>query len=56
MTELRHRIATGWNAEDIMDKTLDKLLCDIFGLKITVRKFADSQKLIERHSLRSEWK
>jgi hypothetical protein len=52
MAQLRHCIATGWDTENIVDKTFHELLGDIFADKIAFREFSRSEQLIERDSLR----
>ena len=42
MAELSHSIAAGWHAEDIMNKTLNKLLGYVFAGYISFRQFSGS--------------
>ena len=39
MAQLSHRVTASRDAQHIMHETLDKLLCDIFAGKVTVREF-----------------
>ena len=55
LAQLRHGIAAGWDAEDIMHKALDELLSHILAGKITIWEFSRSQKFIKRYRLRGEW-
>jgi hypothetical protein len=54
LAQLSHGITAGGNAENIMYKTLDELLSDIFTIQIAIREFTGSEKLIEWNSLRSK--
>ncbi len=40
MPQLCHRVATGWDTEDIVDKALDELLCEILRSEIAIREFS----------------
>ena len=55
LAQLRHGIAAGRDAEDIMHEALDELLSHIFAGKITLWKFSRSQKFVKRYRLRSKW-
>jgi hypothetical protein len=55
LAQLRHGIAAGWDAEDIVHKALDELLSHILAGKITIWEFSRSQKFVKRYRLRSKW-
>ncbi len=55
LAQLRHGIAAGRDAEDIMHEALDELLSHIFASKITIWKFSRGQKFVKRYRLRSKW-
>ncbi len=54
LAKLCHGIAAGGNAENIVHKTLDELLSDIFTIQITVWEFTGSEKLIKWDGLCSK--
>jgi len=55
LAQLSHGIAPSWDAEDIVDETLDELLSHILAGKISIWKFSRSQKFFKRYRLRSKW-
>ena len=40
LAELRHRVATGWNTENIMNESFNELLGDVFATQVPIRKFS----------------
>ena len=40
LAQLSHGIASGWDAEDIVHKTLDELLGEILAGEVSVREFS----------------
>ena len=40
LTQLSHGIATGWDTEDIMHESFDKLLSQILTAEVAVREFS----------------
>ena len=55
MAELRHRIAAGRNAQNIVDQPLDELLGNVFAGQISFGEFSGCQKLVEGNGLRGKW-
>ena len=55
LAQLRHGIAAGWNAENIVHKALDELLSYILAGQITIWEFSRSQKFVKGYRLRSKW-
>ena len=39
MAQLSHRVIAGWNTQDIVYETLDKLLSDVLAGEIAIREF-----------------
>lgn len=54
LAQLGHGITARGNAENIVHKTLDELLSDIFTIEIAIGEFTGSQKFIKWDSLCSE--
>jgi len=56
VAELSHCIAACWDAQHIVNKTLDELLGHIFAAQVPIGEFSRGQKLIKGYGLRSKWK
>lgn len=54
LAQLSHRIAAGWDAENIMNQALDELLSDIFAIQIAIWEFTGGEKLIKWNCLGSK--
>lgn len=54
LAQLCHGITTGGNTENIVHKTLDELLSDIFTIQIAIREFTGSEKLLKWDGLCSK--
>lgn len=54
MTQLRHRVTTGRDAEDIVNESFNELLAKILGGNVLLRNFPRCQQFIEWNCLRGK--
>lgn len=54
LAQLGHGIAAGRDTQDIVNKSLDKLLGDIFAVEVAIWEFAGGEELVKWDGLRSK--
>lgn len=54
MTQLRHRVTTCRDAEDIVNESFNELLAKILGCNVLLRNFPRCQQFIEWNCLRGK--